>query len=204
MRLAGSSPAEGTKNKIQTLSPKMPLSNHFKTKHLKCVQKGFTLIELLVVIAIIGLLTSIVLVSMQGSRTKARDSRRIQDLDQIRTALNLYYDTYGNWIETGSGCGYGGNGYGWFNYTGSSYPKSIVQCLIDAGLLGAEIIDPTKGRSSTPTSGYTYMKYHCNASPQVYIYAKLETRAQDSTATDGTCCSTCDSSYGMNYYLQVQ
>lgn len=166
--------------------------------------KGFTLIELLVVIAVIGLLSSIVLVSLQGARAKARDARRMHDLDQIRTALILYYDTYSNWIETGSGCGYMGNGSGWFNYVGGSYPKSIVQCLIDAGFLPIEIIDPTGGKTSTPTSGFTYMKYHCGTPTRAYIYTKLETKPQDSTATDGTCCSGCDSSYGMNYYLQVQ
>jgi len=166
--------------------------------------QGFTLIELLVVIAIIGLLASIVLVSLQGARAKARDARRMHDLSQIRTALFLYYDAYGNWIETGSGCGYQGNGQGWFNYRGGSYPKAIVDCLIEAGFFGTEIIDPTGGRTSSPTSGYTYMKYHCGTPRRVYIYAKLETKPQSSTATDGTCCSGCDSDYGMNYYLQVQ
>ena len=166
--------------------------------------QGFTLIELLVVIAIIGILASIVLVSLQGARAKARDARRMHDLSQIRTALFLYYDAYGNWIETGSGCGYQGSGDGWFNYRGGSYPKAIVDCLIEAGFFGTEIIDPTGGRTSSPTSGYTYMKYHCGTPRRVYIYAKLETKPQSSTATDGTCCSGCDSYYGMNYYLQVQ
>lgn len=167
-------------------------------------KKSFTLIELLVVIAIIGLLSSIVLIGLQGVRAKARDSRRMDNLNRIRTALILYNDTYGNWIETGSGCGWQGNGNGWFNYVGGSYPKSIVQCLIDANILGAEIIDPTGGRTSTPTSGYTYAKYHCDTPRRVYIYAKLETIPQSGTATDGTCCENCDSSYGMNYYLRVQ
>lgn len=56
-------------------------------------QKGFTLIELLVVISIIGLLASVVLVSLNGARVKARDVKRIADLKQMQTALALYYDT---------------------------------------------------------------------------------------------------------------
>lgn len=55
--------------------------------------KGFTLIELLVVIAIIGLLSSVVLASLNSARTKARDARRVADIKQMQTALELYYDT---------------------------------------------------------------------------------------------------------------
>lgn len=54
--------------------------------------RGFTLIELLVVIAIIGLLSSIVLASLNSARAKSRDARRIADLKQLQTALELYYD----------------------------------------------------------------------------------------------------------------
>ncbi len=55
------------------------------------MRKGFTLIELLVVIAIIGILAGIVLVSMGGARTKARDARRESDIHQIATAMEMYY-----------------------------------------------------------------------------------------------------------------
>ena len=60
-------------------------------------QKGFTLIELLVVIAIIGLLASIVLVSVNSAREKARDARRKADLHQIQLALEMYYDNNGHY-----------------------------------------------------------------------------------------------------------
>lgn len=53
--------------------------------------KGFTLIELLVVIAIIGLLSSVVLASLNGARKKGRDARRLADLKQLQVAMELYY-----------------------------------------------------------------------------------------------------------------
>ncbi len=52
-------------------------------------QKGFTLIELLVVIAIIGLLSTIAVVAMQGARNKARDAKRISDIKQLSTILDI-------------------------------------------------------------------------------------------------------------------
>lgn len=58
---------------------------------------GFTLIELLVVIAIIGLLASIVLVSVNRARAKARDSKRKAELHQIAIALEMYATEYGGY-----------------------------------------------------------------------------------------------------------
>ncbi len=56
-------------------------------------KKGFTLIELLVVIAIIGILSSVVLASLNSARQKSRDARRISDIKQIQLALELYFDS---------------------------------------------------------------------------------------------------------------
>lgn len=51
---------------------------------------GFTLIELLVVIAIIGVLATIVMVSISDLRARARDDRRVADMKAIRDALAMY------------------------------------------------------------------------------------------------------------------
>lgn len=52
--------------------------------------KGFTLIELLVVISMVGLLSSVVLSSLNNARVKARDAKKIETLKQIQTAIELY------------------------------------------------------------------------------------------------------------------
>ena len=55
-------------------------------------QRGFTLIELLVVIAIIGLLSTLAVVALNNARMKSRDAKRVSDVKQVQTALELYYN----------------------------------------------------------------------------------------------------------------
>ena len=60
---------------------------------MKKNKKGFTLIELLVVIAIIGLLATLSVIALNTARVKARDARRVSDIKQIQTALEMYFDS---------------------------------------------------------------------------------------------------------------
>ena len=68
------------------------------------MKKSFTLIELLVVIAIIGILVAFAMVSLGGTRAKARDARRLADLNTFKTALEMYFSDHDQYPIWTSGC----------------------------------------------------------------------------------------------------
>lgn len=104
-------------------------------------KKAFTLIELLVVIAIIGLLSTISIIALNSARSKARDSRRVADMHQLLSAVDMYYSQYGDYpplIDNDSATGY---------YDASS-DHIFMSNLVDAGLLSDDMQDPWNDRSS--------------------------------------------------------
>lgn len=67
---------------------------------MKNNKSGFTLIELLVVIAIIGLLSTLSILALNTARARARDAKRISDVKQIQTALEMYYNDTSDYPAT--------------------------------------------------------------------------------------------------------
>jgi prepilin-type N-terminal cleavage/methylation domain-containing protein len=57
-------------------------------------ENGFTIIEMLVVVAVIGLLSSVILTALGPARIKARDSRIIQEINQVRSLAETLYNGY--------------------------------------------------------------------------------------------------------------
>ncbi len=73
------------------------------TKVFSGARRGFTLIELLVVIAIIGILSAVVLASLNTARSKGNDASIKSNLDTIRTQSAIYYDTNNGYGSGGTG-----------------------------------------------------------------------------------------------------
>lgn len=69
--------------------------------------RGFTLIELMVVIAIIGFLASVVLASLNASRTKGENAATVRQVREYITAINLAYGPNGNEFPTYGGALHG-------------------------------------------------------------------------------------------------
>lgn len=63
----------------------------FKIKN----SSGYTLFELLVSISIIAVLVAVATASYSGAQKKARDARRIEDLNSIQKAAEMYYSQHG-------------------------------------------------------------------------------------------------------------
>jgi len=60
-------------------------------------EKGFTLIEMLVVVSIIGLMTTMLIVSVSRIRKNSIDTRRKANIENVRGAITLYYSTKNTW-----------------------------------------------------------------------------------------------------------
>jgi len=84
--------------------------------------RGFTLIELLVVIAIIGVLGTIVTVSLNNSRSKPRDARRLADLKSFQLALEGYFTANDHYPYTNCS----GSSNGWASFDSPTYAASPV------------------------------------------------------------------------------
>lgn len=150
---------------------------------------GFTLIELLVVISIIGLLSSVVLSSLNSARIKARDVARMGALDQIQNALYLYaLDNNGNFPIVGS---YGETSNGGWDYSSDDVDGDgiyFLDPLVERGYI-SDSVDPINNGTGDVYFGgtgyaFAYFNYQQWGRNYYLLGAKLEKTGQLYWLTD--------------------
>ncbi len=139
------------------------------------MKKGFSLMELLVAISIIAILTAVGVVSYGSINKRSRDVRRKSDLEQIRSALELYRAD---------------NGF---------YPAACGASWSDISCLKTALVDASY-LSNLPTDpkGASYRFKASNPSAGQYYGYCLETTVETDVPTSGSLpCAAENSSYNF-------
>lgn len=154
-------------------------------------RRGFTLIELLVVIAIIGILSAVVLASLNSARAKGLDARIKSDMSSIQLALQLFYDSTKRMPVNQT------PGYGFCNNQ-----ANFLSDVVTAGYIPKSIQTPV-------ASGIYYCYYDYGSGNTIggILVTNLQAAAPSTTGAPNTCrpfgagTNWCDTSSNTYYCL---
>ena len=134
-------------------------------------QTGFTIVELLIVIVIIGILAAITIVAYNGIQGRSRDAQRVQDMQTIVKALDLYKTTNGSYpaaVGTANASGWevSHNGTSATNFLSALVTnKTISQVPLDPANMGTVVSTTSLAPSWTSDNKtYFYHRYGAGAS----------------------------------------
>ena len=122
---------------------------------MKLLSSGFTLIELLVVIAIIGILSGVVLASLNTARGKGANAAIEEDLDGMRSQAEIIYDAPG------------GGSYGNVCADTAYIQKGMQAAATAAGSTAAINVSATTAGTGT-TAGATTNVVTCHSSTNAW------------------------------------
>lgn len=175
-------------------------------------KKGFTLIELLIVIGILAILATTVVLVLNPAQlfAQARDSRRVEDMSSLRSALNFYLtNVSGPLLAPGTGTDICGTNY-WGtiagateNFVGAGMTQSsqVAMTVAGAGWIPVDLTDISGGsplsvlpsdpiNPDTTTQSYTYqcdataLTFEVNANLESVRYTTAPDNLEDSDGGD--------------------
>ncbi|MBX4197820.1 type II secretion system GspH family protein [Candidatus Parcubacteria bacterium] len=145
---------------------------------MKNIRKGFTLIELLVVIAIIGILSAVVLASLNNARDKGSNAAIKSTVNNARAQAELYYDS--NLQSYGAVCNNGALAGG---------VKGIYDMKLGASNAGGGVIGTDVKCAVSSTGDAWALESKLKGTPTTYYCVDSTGNATTTTATgigDGT------------------
>jgi len=150
----------------------LKISNNMKRKN------GFTLIELLVVSTVIAVLMAIGIVSYTSVNQRSRNTKRKSDVEQIRSALEMYRADNGSYPAPGA----------------SGDATTVLSVLVTDSYMAKIPTDPKSVE-------YYYDKQGCSGTPEVcygyYVETTLEGYASGSFPPENTCTPSGSYNYCM-------
>jgi prepilin-type N-terminal cleavage/methylation domain-containing protein len=178
---------------------------------MSVLHRGFTIVELMVVVVVIGILAGLSVNAYNGTQQKARDTKRMNDLRQIESAVESYGTFTGDFSTMSAGAS--GTEVGWFDNTYSPY-VSVLEAFTSAGYLNSSIVDPLNRKVGANQDNYAYMISRCTSGDETkrVIMARLETAPTQTVAQQlsPTVCNdanftsyTSSTGYRMNYVKLV-
>lgn len=138
--------------------------------HKKTAQKGFTIVELLIVIVVIGILAALVLNTFTGVQKRARDTDRQNDIAQLATQLEVYYNDNGKYP------------------TVANLQDAATSGWIKTNLKGLDL-NATIAPGVTPAANANSVVATASANKDQYGYQPVDSGSGvcDNTATEGDC-----------------